>query len=237
MCPSLVTYMGSDGGYEVLTTKTFAVCYTRRYSKSENGEMSEVKHPDNIDLSKLVFWPTLAVRGRIGEETIQCTLNGGPTARSREFIRRLSGSGHMLSKMTSGAVNGGDDHGNGGSLIGNVGLSRSTNAVPKLKRLFKNPEANRLTNTAGGGPDSDSHGTMSAVGTRAAIAAFVPVAPIAFHPTTPARTAPSPLTLNIASAVTAPTPAVMSTPGVPIRGTRFTLSPAVTPCLTPTSTE
>lgn len=79
---------------------------TYEIPSSQGGSLREVlKHPDNIDLSKLVFWPMLAISGEIPMEKgatevtrPACTLHGGPTPEVRELLRRRSSIGRHFSK-------------------------------------------------------------------------------------------------------------------------------------------
>lgn len=56
------------------------------------------KHPDNIDLSRFVFWPMLAISGEVVTDNDSrarpaCTLRGGPTEEVQELLRRRSSLG------------------------------------------------------------------------------------------------------------------------------------------------
>eukprot|EP00038_Savillea_parva_P030112 m.75530 g.75530 ORF g.75530 m.75530 type:complete len:646 (-) comp9003_c0_seq2:1431-3368(-) len=58
------------------------------------------KHPDNIDLSKLVFWPMLAISGEVEVNASfyarpACTLHGGPTQELKRILQSRSIGRHF----------------------------------------------------------------------------------------------------------------------------------------------
>mmetsp|Transcript_16982 Transcript_16982/g.50106 ORF Transcript_16982/g.50106 Transcript_16982/m.50106 type:complete len:430 (+) Transcript_16982:272-1561(+) len=101
----------------------------------EGGPLQLVsRHPDNIDLSRLVFWPMLAISGTMpfgadvdeGEACPACTLRGGPTEEVQELLRRRSSLGrhflafNMPSALPSRTRSYSDD-----KVAGCAGLTRS----------------------------------------------------------------------------------------------------------------
>lgn len=64
--------------------------------KSLDGSVSAVaSHPDNIDLSKLVYWPTLAMGPSLVGHRPQSTIKGGPTPMSREILRQIANASRI----------------------------------------------------------------------------------------------------------------------------------------------